>query len=172
MKSSTRYRLLGELPALNAGRKNDSATPAEAVAQRAARRPGSATAGPRRVPKRRSKRPTHASADGEPGGGSGSGGGDGPVLEENVPKELLCAINQHIMRRPLRSPHGFVFEAETILEWLDEHGQVCPMSGAPLTSEDLVPDGILRMRIQEHHVRAALTNQARVDDESDPYAFD
>ena len=113
-----------------------------------------------------------APADGGSGGGSGSGGGDGPVLEDNVPKEFLCAINQHIMRRPLRSPHGHVYEAETILAWLKEHGHVCPMSGAPLSSEDLVSDDELKRGIQEHHIRATLANQAKVDQEADLYSFD
>ena len=64
-----------------------------------------------------------------------------------------------------------MYEAETIHAWLDEHGAVCPMSGAPLTAAELQPDDALKRRIHEHHIRATLANQAKADEEADLYAF-
>ena len=89
-----------------------------------------------------------------------------------MPGEFLCAINQHVMSKPVRSPQGFVFEAETIGAWLKEHGQICPMSGETLVRDDLVSDEALKKRIQEHHIRTMLASQAKHDEERDMYDFD
>ena len=153
MRPSTRFRLLGELPALNAHKQVNNKAELGA-AQKLPK--------PKRVKPR--KTPTKAAA-------AGGGGGDGPVMEENVPSQFLCAINGHIMRRPLRSPHGKVYEAETIHKWLDEHGQVCPITGVALTAEDLVVDEELKRQIQDYTIREALEKQAKLDEESDMYAF-
>ena len=97
MLPSTRFRLLGELPQLTATRHNAPPPP---------RRTGSSAPKPRRLPKRRPKPPPPAPADSEHGERDGRGD-DGPTLEPNAPSDFLCAINQHIMRKPLRSPHGY-----------------------------------------------------------------
>ncbi|CBJ29425.1 conserved unknown protein [Ectocarpus siliculosus] len=52
---------------------------------------------------------------------------------DGMPKEFLCAINGHMMKLPVRSPHGHVFELSTILLWLESRGRVCPFSGKPLS---------------------------------------
>ena len=36
---------------------------------------------------------------------------DGPTLEANVPRAFLCSINEHVMRKPVRSPQPRVREA-------------------------------------------------------------
>jgi hypothetical protein len=162
MKSSERYRLLGELPEL-----------VDASRRGARRREGSSASSrgdvPRRLPARRHEPPARR---GGARGAAGDRGGEGPVLEENVPEEFLCALNHHLMRKPLRSPHGHTFDAESIEAWLSSHGSVCPISGALLTFDALSVDEALKRRIQEHHIRAALTRQDKLDEESDLYTFD
>ena len=75
-------------------------------------------------------------------------------------------------RRPLRSPAGHVFEAETIEVWLREHGPVCPVSRSPLALEQLEPDVDLRRRIQDYLIKQALESQEAKDaEDDDPYAF-
>ncbi|CAM9297046.1 unnamed protein product [Ectocarpus sp. 4 AP-2014] len=75
--------------------------------------------------------------------GNGAGG---------MPKEFLCAINGHMMKLPVRSPHGHVFELSTILLWLESRGRVCPFSGKPLSKEELVPEEELRTRIMRWRI--------------------
>jgi hypothetical protein len=162
MRLSERFRLLGELPALNMSEGPRGRTLAAAKAEASAAAAASGVSKPRKLrkPPRR-------------GGGATASANDGsdPVLEENVPSEFLCSINQHILRKPLRSPAGHVFEAATLELWMREHGPVCPVSGAPLAFEDLQPDIELRRRIQEYLIKQALASQEARDAEDDPYAF-
>ena len=54
-----------------------------------------------------------------------------------IPEEFACAINGHLMKEPVRTPDGLVFEKATILLWLETRGSVCPISGNDLTVADL-----------------------------------
>ena len=47
----------------------------------------------------------------------------------DVPSELVCAINGHIVKEPVKSIYGHTFEKETIKLWLSNNGSVCPISG-------------------------------------------
>ena len=52
----------------------------------------------------------------------------------DVPQTFLCQINGHIMKHPVRSKHGHVFERETIFDWIDSHGAyACPKTQESLT---------------------------------------
>jgi U-box domain len=75
-----------------------------------------------------------------------------------VPAEFLCAINSHIMKQPVRSPHGHVFERSTILLWLETRGRVCPLTGKPLIADELVTDEELRSRIMRWHIQRTSMN--------------
>ena len=89
-----------------------------------------------------------------------------------VPAELRCEINGHLMRDPVRTPAGRVFERETIELWLRTRGSVCPISGAPLTADDLAPEAELRRAIMRYHIQqhAAAGGAADADD-GDVYDF-
>ena len=91
-----------------------------------------------------------------------------------MPSEFLCALNHHTMRKPVRSPGGHAFEAESIEAWLREHGHVCPISGARLAPEELVVDHELRHAIMDFNIKQTLAAQAKLDQEAeaDPYRFD
>ena len=70
-----------------------------------------------------------------------------------VPKEFGCAINGHLMKEPVKTPGGQVFERETIELWLRTRGSVCPITGVPLTVEDLEEDATLRAEITRWQIR-------------------
>ena len=90
--------------------------------------------------------------------------GGGPQLEANVPHEFLCELNHHVMRKPVKTPEGHVFEAESIEAWLKQHN-VCPVSGNPLFFEDLHVHTALKKRIQDYHIQTGLAKQAAQGDD-------
>ena len=143
--ASERYRLLGELPQLNAGRPSKglgkAATGVPVADGRTSRR------------KARRKPPN-------PNGGNGHQAGSGGLkLEDNVPQEFLCELNHHIMKKPVRTPEGHVFEAESIEAWLKTHN-TCPVTGNRLFFEELQVHQTLKKRIQDHHIHVGLANAA------------
>ena len=92
------------------------------------------------------------------GGGGGGGGGDdegGATSSTSAPKEFRCAINGHVMKHPVASPHGHVFERATIELWLSRNGSVCPLSGEPLVAADLAADDKLRRKIKLWRIKLA-----------------
>jgi len=98
-----------------------------------------------------------------PGGGYLAGGGGGVLSPTNgrrvnngVPEELACAINGHLMKDPVRSPSGLVFEKATILLWLTRNGSVCPITGGPLAADELTPDNEARKKIMRRHISKSM----------------
>jgi hypothetical protein len=63
------------------------------------------------------------------------------------------------MKDPVRAPNGVAFERATILLWLDRNGSVCPITGAPLTANDLTPDTELRTKIMRRHIAKSMGKQ-------------
>ncbi|GMH54787.1 hypothetical protein TrVE_jg303 [Triparma verrucosa] len=70
-----------------------------------------------------------------------------------VPPEFGCSINGHLMKEPVRTPGGVVFERETIELWLKTRGSVCPISGVPLTVDELEADENLMAEITRWQIR-------------------
>ena len=75
---------------------------------------------------------------------------------DDPPANLLCAINRHLLREPVRSPYGDVFERETIETWLRTLGSVCPITGRALRQEDLVPDDDVARLAMAFQLKAAV----------------
>lgn len=94
-----------------------------------------------------------------------------PPSASDVPAEFLCAINGHMMKQPVRSPHGHSFEASTIELWLETRGQVCPLTGKPLLRGQLVPDDELRTRIIRWHIQKTAMRSGPSIDGDDVYDF-
>jgi U-box domain len=90
--------------------------------------------------------------------GSSSSTATADSATSDVPTEFLCAINSHIMKQPVRSPHGHVFEKSTILLWLETRGRVCPLTGKTLTADELTTDEELRSRIMRWHIQRTSMN--------------
>ena len=68
------------------------------------------------------------------------------ITELDVPDEFICPITNEIMKHPLMSIHGFSFERDAILQWLQKHS-TCPLSRKELTVSKLVNNHALAARI-------------------------
>ena len=139
-EEATRFRLLGDLPSLVPGN--------------AAFKGGKKDKGKSRQRRGKDKKKKLAKED------DGEGGA--------VPDNFKCAINGHLMRQPVRSPHGHVFEQATLLEWCSTHGSVCPITGDPLDIPALQVDAELSSAIAKWHVARAMKNHSAF--EMDPFA--
>ena len=73
-----------------------------------------------------------------------------------TPPEYLCAINGHVMKDPVRSKYGHCFERATIELWQQQQGQVCPLTGQPLSKEDLEAAKDLKLQIEQFHIKKVL----------------
>lgn len=154
--TSESFRLLGELPSLDENRRQSldvASLRIEALSNGDGR--GQRSALRLRVPEKTKK--TRKS-------------------EEEFPREFACAINGHMMKEPMRSPHGEVFEKSTIELWLSTRGSVCPITGHALTMEDLEEDKNLRSRLIQWHVERMKTTMetsmsAMHGEEDDLYDF-
>ena len=60
-------------------------------------------------------------------------------LPADIPPNYLCQLSQRPMSDPVKSVYGNIFERQTILQWFSQQGQICPLTGAPLTENDLKP---------------------------------
>lgn len=90
----------------------------------------------------------------------------------DVPEEFVCAINGHVMRKPMKSPYGQVFEKDTIEKWLKENGNTCPITGKPLKIGDLKYDEELSKRITQWQIEKVMNmNVLKVDNEDELYDF-
>eukprot|EP00759_Apiculatamorpha_spiralis_P001331 PhF_6_TR1049/c0_g1_i1/m.2163 len=88
----------------------------------------------------------------------------------NVPQNLRCALNGHIMKTPVVTPYGNVFENDTIQQWIAQNGCICPLSGKPLRPEDLKPATEIQKEIVQFHIKESLKLN-NPEDEADLYEF-
>ena len=86
-------------------------------------------------------------------------------------------MNGHIMQNPVRTPHGVVFEKESITHFLSPpyaHSE-CPLTGNALNLGDLQEDKALRDRITQWHIQKAMSRNAVCqeagDEDDDIYDF-
>ena len=91
---------------------------------------------------------------------SGSGRRRQEASGPQPPAAILCAINGHVLRAPVRSPYGHVYERATIELWLEQQGSVCPMTGQPLAAEDLVADAEVTAGVRAWQVQRSLAATA------------
>jgi len=84
--------------------------------------------------------------------------------------KYACALNGHTMKVPVQSPYGHNFEKETIEQWIKQQGSVCPITGKPLSLDDLKPNKELQNEIMKQIISQSFgaTNQ---EDEMDLYDF-
>ena len=67
----------------------------------------------------------------------------------SFPATFYCPISFAIMRDPVYTVGGEVYERAPIERWLRTHGQVSPLTGAPLGASTLVPNEALAMLIRQ-----------------------
>lgn len=67
----------------------------------------------------------------------------------DLPKEFLCELCQRQLTDPVKSVYGNIYEKSVIEDWLKNQGKICPLTGAPLSEADLVPQDELKMKIRK-----------------------
>ena len=74
----------------------------------------------------------------------------------DVPDAFKCAVTRKLLKHPLRSPYGQVFERKVMEAWFRDFGNRCPLTGQPLAMAQLTPDATLKAEIREwtQHGRA------------------
>ena len=99
--------------------------------------------------------------DGGGGGGKFSkrgsrGGGKGALeMPPGFPPVLRCAIGERPLKDAVRSPYGHFFERNMIERWIRDNGSVCPLTGQPLGSAELMDAPEVRAAVDEWYaVRA------------------
>ena len=110
---------------------------------------------------RRGKREKGAPTGGGAAGAGELAGGDGGGAD-TAPERFRCAINGHVMKEPVRSPHGQTFERATIEQWLMRQGSICPFTGNELQKSQLVRAEDLESEIAVFHVRRAMAASAQI----------
>ena len=113
---------------------------------------GAPTANRAQRPRRPPRAKKGASDDGKPEGWS---------------DEFKCAITGSVMRRPVRTPDGAVYEAATVERWLSEQGSIDPLTGAHLTKDMLEPCKELKRRLEKWHLQQAMQKGAAADADAD-----
>jgi hypothetical protein len=69
-------------------------------------------------------------------------------------QRFFCPLTKDYMDDPVMSKTGHNFERKAILKWLDDRGDVCPVTQQPLTPMGLASNGKLKWEIgqwQLHH---------------------
>ena len=66
---------------------------------------------------------------------------------EIVPEKFKCQITHKLLKRPVRTPYDNVYEEKVIQDWFKKQGSICPISGQPLTENELVKDNKLASEI-------------------------
>ena len=67
-----------------------------------------------------------------------------------VPHErFICPLTNEIMQDPVTTKEGINFERKAILRWLDEQGDVCPVTKTPLTMSGLISNNKLKWEISQ-----------------------
>lgn len=67
-----------------------------------------------------------------------------------VPHEnFICPLTNEVMQDPVVTKEGINFERKAILRWIDENGEVCPVTKTPLAVNGLVPNNKLQWEIKQ-----------------------
>ena len=75
------------------------------------------------------------------------GAGYGMKRVPTLPPQFLCPITGELMREPMTTADGHVFERIAIERWLAAHS-TSPMTGMPLAHTSLAPAHALRQLIE------------------------
>lgn len=62
---------------------------------------------------------------------------------------FVCPLTNDIMEDPVTTKEGINFERKAILRWLDEQGEICPVTKKPLTVGGIVPNAKLQWEIKQ-----------------------
>lgn len=81
----------------------------------------------------------------------------------DIPAEFICPITQDVMCVPLMTKSGFHFEKSAITEWIIIGNGNCPLTRRPLQLSDLVPNVVLRKKIEHWRWKNLLPDSSESD---------
>lgn len=87
-----------------------------------------------------------------------------------VGNKLACALSGNTMKCPVISPYGHNFEKEVIEQWIRQQGSVCPLTGNPLSLEELKPNKALQGEIMQMMIQQSMSAYNQ-EDNADLYDF-
>ena len=84
--------------------------------------------------------------------------------------EFVCSLSYQVMKNPVESPYGHLFDREVIHQWITQQGNLCPITGKPLHMKELkfredIQKSILISQVNEW------MNQDNTEDNIDLYQF-
>jgi sacsin len=80
----------------------------------------------------------------------------GTATPRGFPQSFYCPITSELMADPVVDPEGNSYERRAIEEWLSEHSATSPVTRAPLTARQLVPNRALKDTIGAAAAKAFL----------------
>jgi len=92
------------------------------------------------------------------------------AAEEGTPEEYACQLTGKLLSDPVTTVHGNHFEKAAILAFLTSHGNMCPVTGLPLSACEIKTDNELRIEINEWQLKLAL-GSGSTHNEHDVYDF-
>jgi hypothetical protein len=87
-----------------------------------------------------------------------------------VANRLACALSGNTMKCPVISPYGHNYEKDVIEQWIKQQGSVCPLTGNPLSLEELKPNKALQSEIMQTMIQQSMSSFNQ-EDAADLYDF-
>lgn len=84
-------------------------------------------------------------------------------IPADTPKEFICDLCHRIMSDPVRTTYGNTMEKTVIEEWITKNGHICPLTGAPLSESDLIPNKDLKTKIQKWILQKSIDSTGSAD---------
>ena len=139
-EKKTEYRLLGDLPNLNPQQSKSSRRKSKQH-NSSVRSSGRSS---RKLRRRKQKKSNKAFSTIAP-------------PQDGVPAKFCCALTGKIMSDPMKTAYGnHRFDRQAIEQWLQSQGNVCPVTGNPLSLVEVKADAELRMEISGWQLASAV----------------
>ena len=65
-----------------------------------------------------------------------------------IPEKFQCALTKQLMKDPIVTAYGHNFEKEVIVNWFNLGNRMCPLTGKPLKSSQVISDRGLKEQIR------------------------
>jgi hypothetical protein len=77
--------------------------------------------------------------------------------DSDAPPEFLCELCNHVLKHPVRTPYGNVYERDVIHAWFRKNGSIDPLTGQPLAPSELREEAELKERIRSVSTSACVS---------------
>lgn len=67
---------------------------------------------------------------------------------KDIPSHFLCELSNKIMKEPVKTKYGNYFDHDTLKEWFQSQGKICPITFMPLSEIDYDVDNELMREIK------------------------